>query len=309
MQQLLLKRNTITIVFAVLILCFFCACSNADTNRTSEAESQTISCLPSVADLIEHYPKQNFSKKIDINNNISSLYVNWDSINISDYNFGDFFERFGKPDFKLLICPLDEYNQTNVEWEELPSHSAPPIVKSLFSENPGIRCIEYDWNYVEDTNYKLSVYVIECTDGLYPIYGELTHLVVRSDSMLIPVKVSSDVPSLELMDTGYYDSLNISGITLIEAKNKFGKDPDIEKIDYEHCFLNNNDTLRPFYNYYMKYPYKDFYKAIWTNFDNKNNTLTLYLSQTLYSNDAYPQVFWGYRCRPEDFTTDIYKVE
>lgn len=88
--------------------------------------------------------------------------------------------------------------------------------------------------------------------------------------------------------------------------DSFGRPDSISIVEYEHCFFNKNDTVKVFYNTYLRHPETDYYKLIWNNVDSTGEDLVLYSAMDNNDND---RCFWGYRCRPEDFTTDIYKVE
>ena len=94
------------------------------------------------------------------------------------------------------------------------------------------------------------------------------------------------------------------GPTYSQLKKQYGRPSTYERIEYEHCF-EKNDTVKPFYKFYLIKPHEFYALCIWKNIEDSNEDLILYLSGEVSADRA----FWGYRCRPEDFTTDIYKIE
>lgn len=113
-----------------------------------------------------------------------------------------------------------------------------------------------------------------------------------------------------------YTSVKDSALSELPIlKAIYGEPSHFEEVDYEHCF-EGDDTVKSFYKMYNVHPDYDYAIARWDNVDSTGENMTLYLMRmsgeeyfNIGSREDNYKAFWGYRCRPEDFTTDIYKVE
>ena len=141
------------------------------------------------------------------------------------------------------------------------------------------------------------------------------HVVYASHQTEFNICDTIEYGNIELYSWGVDGGMNMDSLIAI-----FGKPNNYERVDFEHCF-DGDDTIFAFYNTYIFHPEYSYALVSWGNIDSIGSNLTLYMRR-LDLNEYNDRIkggrkaiaggyyaFWGYRCRPEDFTTDIYKVE